>query len=47
MATLTRADFLTVGDCKLASLANRAHLERHGGFYLAPLPLTGHTPRSD
>ena len=43
-ATLGRADFLTVGDCKLASLATRAHLERHGGFYLAPLPLTGHTP---
>lgn len=44
VATLERADFLTVGDCKLASLATRAHLERHGGFYLAPLPLTGHTP---
>lgn len=44
VATLGRADFLTVGDCKLASLANRAHLESHGGFYLAPLPLTGHTP---
>jgi len=44
VATLGRADFLTVGDCKLASLGNRAHLERHGGFYLAPLPLTGHTP---
>lgn len=44
VATLGRADFLTVGDCKLASLANRAHLDSHGGFYLAPLPLTGHTP---
>lgn len=44
VATVERADFLTVGDCKLASLATRAHLERHGGFYLAPLPLTGHTP---
>lgn len=44
VATLGRADFLTVGDCKLASLANRAHLQSHGGFYLAPLPLTGHTP---
>lgn len=44
VATLGRADFLTVGDCKLASLANRAHLQHHGGFYLAPLPLTGNTP---
>ena len=39
-----RADFLAVGDCKLASLANRAHIQAGGGYYLAPLPMTGDTP---
>jgi transposase len=39
-----RADFLVVGDCKLASLANRAHIQAGGGYYLAPLPMTGETP---
>lgn len=39
-----RADFLVVGDCKLASLANRAHIQAGGGYYLAPLPMTGDTP---
>ena len=39
-----RTDFLAVGDCKLASLANRAHIQRKGGFYLTPLPLTSNTP---
>lgn len=43
-ATLGRSDFLAVGDCKLASLANRAYIQQRGGFYLCPLPLTGHTP---
>ncbi len=43
-ATLGRSDFLAVGDCKLASLANRAHIHSRGGFYLGPLPMTGHTP---
>ena len=38
------ADFLTVGDCKLASLANRSQIHAGGGFYLTPLPLTGNTP---
>ena len=33
-----------MGDCKLASLANRAQIHDGGGFYLAPLPLTGNTP---
>jgi len=41
---LGRADFLVVGDCKLASLANRGQIQDGGGFYLAPLPLTGDTP---
>lgn len=44
VATIGRPDFLAVGDCKLASLENRAHIHRGGGFYLTPLPMTGHTP---
>jgi transposase len=39
-----RTDFLVVGDCKLASLPNRAHIQKRGGFYLTPLPMTGNTP---
>ena len=44
VATLGRPDFLVVGDCKLASLANRAQIQRGGGIYLAPLPMTGNSP---
>lgn len=44
VATIGRPDFLVVGDCKLASLANRAHIQSQQGFYLAPLALTGNTP---
>ena len=44
VAVIGHADFLTVGDCKLASLANRAQINAGGGFYLTPLPLTGNTP---
>jgi transposase len=44
VAVIGHAGFLTVGDCKLASLCNRAHIHDGGGFYLAPLPLTGNTP---
>jgi transposase len=44
VAVIGHADFLTVGDCKLASLSNRAQIHDGGGFYLAPLPLTGNTP---
>lgn len=43
-ATIGRPDFLVVGDCKLASLANRAHIQACGGVYLTPLPMTGTTP---
>jgi len=39
-----RADFLVVGDCKLASLANRAQIHAGGGYYLAPLAMTGDAP---
>lgn len=44
VATIGRPDFLLVGDCKLASLENRARIHQGGGFYLTPLPLTGQTP---
>ena len=44
VAVIGHTDFLTVGDCKLASLANRAQIHDGNGFYLAPLPLTGNTP---
>ena len=39
-----RPDFLVVGDCKLASLENRAQIQAGQGYYLAPLPMTGDTP---
>jgi len=39
-----RSDFLVVGDCKLASLENRAQIQAGQGYYLAPLPMTGDTP---
>jgi transposase len=41
--TLGSADFLVVGDCKMASLENRARIQEGNGYYLAPLPLTGNT----
>ena len=39
-----RPDFLVVGDCKLASLEKKAQIQAGGGYYLAPLPMTGDTP---
>jgi transposase len=44
VAVIGSADFLVVGDCKLASLANRAQIQQGGGYYLAPLPMTGDAP---
>jgi transposase len=44
VAVIGHAGFLSVGDCKLASLSNRAQIHDGGGFYLAPWPLTGNTP---
>jgi len=44
VAIIGRPDFLVVGDCKLASLENRASIHHAGGFYLTPLPMTGQTP---
>ncbi|CAG0933074.1 hypothetical protein TFLX_02882 [Thermoflexales bacterium] len=43
-AVIGHADFLTVGDCKLASLANRAQIHAGEGFYWTPLPMRGNTP---
>ena len=43
-AIIGRSDFLAVGDCKLASLENRAHIHQRQGFYLTPLPMTGNIP---
>lgn len=43
-ATIGHSDFLAVGDCKLASLDNRAHIHQRKGFYLTPLPMTGNIP---
>ena len=42
--TIGHSDFLAVGDCKLASLENRAHIHQRKGFYLTPLPMTGNIP---
>ena len=44
VATIGHSDFLAVGDCKLASLENRAHIHQRQGFYLTPLPMTGNIP---
>jgi transposase len=44
VAVIGHTEFLTVGDCKLASLANRAQIQAGGGWYLTPLPMTGNTP---
>ena len=38
-------DFVYIGDCKAASLENRAQIDRQGGLYCFPLPNTGHTPK--
>lgn len=45
VAQVGRSDFLLVGDSKLVSLENRAQLHQQGGFYLCPLPMTGHWPQ--
>ena len=42
--TIGHSDFLAVGECKLASLENRAHIHHRQGFYLTPLPMTGTIP---
>jgi transposase len=36
---LGRQDFLFVGDSKVASKSNMAHIHEHDGFFLSPLPM--------
>ena len=38
------AGLLFIGDCKLSSLANRAHIHERKHFYLAPLAQVGEVP---
>ncbi len=42
-ASLSQEGLLFVGDCKMSAFEIRAYVERHGHFYLSPLPLTGST----
>ena len=42
--TIGRPDFLFIADCKAASAENRATIDREGGCYLFPLPMTGDNP---
>lgn len=42
--TIGHSDFLFVGDCKMGSLETRLKIARENGFYLCPLPMTGHVP---
>jgi len=44
VGVIGHADFLAVGDCKMAGLETRAQIHRGGGWYLTPLPLTGDVP---
>ncbi len=43
---LGKPDFLFVADCKAASMETRSTIDRDGGLYLFPLPMTGETPTS-
>ncbi|WP_459904036.1 hypothetical protein, partial [Desulfosarcina cetonica] len=36
---LGKRDFLFVGDSKVASRENMAHIHDHGGFFICPLPM--------
>jgi transposase len=42
--TIGNGNFLYVADCKAAALSTRATLDKEGGRYLFPLPMTGETP---
>lgn len=42
--TIGHSSFLFVGDCKMGSLETRLKIARESGFYLCPLPMTGHVP---
>lgn len=45
-ATLKQSGLLYIGDCKMASIATRAHLVRSGDFYLCPLNAFASNPRT-
>ncbi len=42
--TVGKPDFLFIADRKAASMQSRATIDRDGGRYLFPLPMTGETP---
>jgi len=42
--TIGHANFIYVADCKAAALSTRATIDKEGGRYLFPLPMTGETP---
>lgn len=45
LKALDQKGLLFVGDCKMASLSTRAHVDGLGHRYLCPLPLTGTTAK--
>ncbi len=45
-SVLPEKGLLIVGDCKMSALAIRAHIQRSGNHYLAPLPLVGETRKA-
>jgi transposase len=42
--TIGHVSFIYVADCKAAALSTRATIDKEGGTYLFPLPMTGETP---
>jgi transposase len=44
VAAIGHKQFVSIGDSKAASQANRAQLDSWGGIYCFPLPLSGQTP---
>jgi len=44
-ATLDHCEFLFIADCKAAAHHTRATIDKGGGSYLFPLPMTGDTPK--
>ena len=42
--TIGHSEFVLVGDCKMGALETRLKIARESGFYLCPLPMTGHVP---
>lgn len=42
--TIGHTEFLFIADCKAAALETRATIDKEKGYYLFPMPMTGHTP---